>query len=152
MRAPGRGRTSPAMAFKSVVLPAPFAPRIATISWAPTLSATSDRAACLPYATERPDTSSIGLSEIGAHDVRIGEHAGGRTFGNLAAGIHDDAAVAQRADRVHHVLDQDNRQAFVAQRAHQADAGAKLRWIEAGEPFVEQQEVGCQRERTRQFQ
>ena len=84
-----------------------------------------------------PDTSSIVVSEIGADHFGVGEHGVGRALRDLAAGIHDDAAVAQRADRVHDMLDQQDGHAFAAQRAHQRDTLLQLGRIEAGEPFVE---------------
>jgi hypothetical protein len=45
---PPNGRTSPAIALSSVVLPAPFAPRMATASPARSLMLTSSSALCRP--------------------------------------------------------------------------------------------------------
>ena len=89
----------------------------------------------------RPQASAA-LRKIGADDRRIGEHVGGRAFGDLAAAVHHDAAVAQRADRVHDMLDQHDGDAVVASATGSASMPImQLGRIEAGEPFVEQQQA-----------
>ena len=98
----------------------------------------------------RPQASA--LSEIGADHLPVGEHGGGRPFGDLAAGIHHHAAVAKRANGVHHMLDDDDGQTFLAQHLHQRDADLQFGWIEAGEPLVEQQNDRRKRERAGQLE
>src|SRR5918994_6670407 len=152
-RAPAPGGCRPATALSKVDLPAPLAPRMTTISLAATLSAASSTARCLPYWTERPLTSSIGVvPEIGADHFRVGENLGRQARGDQPAGVHHQAAMAERADGVHHVLDQQDGDALPAQASDQADALFQLGRVEAGQPFVEQQQFGIEGERAGKLQ
>src|SRR6187397_1261476 len=92
-------------------------------------------------------TSSIGLSKVGPDDLPISEYGGGRSFRNDAAGIHHHATVAKRANGIHHMLDDDDCQPFLAQHLHQRNADLQFGGIEAGKPLIEQQNARGKRER-----
>src|SRR5512143_3088249 len=72
---PDRARTRPVTALSSVVLPAPFAPTMVTISPGLTCSETRRSTGRLPYPASRLRILSIllprHLSEVDAHDVRV---------------------------------------------------------------------------------
>src|SRR4029453_10501174 len=128
-------------------------PRMTTISLAATLSAASSTARCLPYCTERLLTSSIGaVPEIGADHFGVGQDFGRQAGGDQPAGVHHQAAMAKRADGIHDVLDQQDGDALPAQATDQGDALLQLGRIEAGQPFVEQQQFGIERKRAGKLQ
>src|SRR5262245_66336618 len=84
-------------------------------------------------------TSSIRLSKVGADHFLVSEHGCRRSFRDHATGIHYDATVAERADHIHHVLDDDDRQPFFAQNFYQRDADLQFGRIETGEPLIEEE-------------
>src|SRR5207237_9867242 len=84
----GAGRRA-AVASMSVVLPAPFGPTTVTSSRGRTVSETSQTATASPWATSSRSTSSIGLPEISADDVRVAHDLAWEAFGeDLAAAQH----------------------------------------------------------------
>jgi len=95
-----------------------------------------------PPSNCRPRHSKLVHLPLAAaiHFAVIGEHFGRRPLGDLGAAVHDDAAVAQAADRVHDVLDDDDGAALGAQLLDERNADLELGRIEAGEPFVEQKD------------
>lgn len=70
------------------------------------------------------------------------EHGGRRPLGNLAPCVHHDAAVAERSNGVHHMLDNNDGKPFLPQHLHQGDGDLQLGRIKASQPFVEQQKIG----------
>src|SRR6516162_807521 len=125
---PSRGRTSPATVFMSVVLPAPLGPTMHAMSPAATESETPHSACAAPYATSRWATSSIGTgSEISGHDLRTRHDLVRRALRKHAAVIEHDDAVGHRQDGTHHVLDEHDRGAAVANPAQDLDRAVDLR-------------------------
>jgi hypothetical protein len=107
--------TTPVMQFSKVDLPAPLAPRMATISPGSTRRETPRSAATLPYAACRPSTwrsaSLIGGSQVGFHDLRMAQDISRRAQRQGLAVDHRQAAVAQGPDHRHVVLDDHHRAA-----------------------------------------
>src|SRR5690606_25573846 len=101
---PGLTAMRPPIAFRSVVLPAPLAPRM-TVVWPASASRlTLCSASCLPYQTLMFSSRSIVHPQIGVHDFGVGQDGLRRALGDLLARIEHDAVVAQRTDRLHDVL------------------------------------------------
>src|ERR1700687_577956 len=91
------GLTKPLIAHRSVVLPAPLAPRIATNCPSLTFRLTSISAVMAPYWTVTPDSSSTlrYLSKIGQQHLRILEHVDRFSLGDDTANIEHDDTIAQ---------------------------------------------------------
>src|SRR5215813_7178730 len=106
---PPRGRRRPAMDLSSVLLPAPFGPRSATISPAPTVSVTPPSARTSPYDTSRSCTSSMARlsfdAQIGVEHGGIGGDGRGRSLGDLLARAQHDEPPAEIQERPHDMLD-----------------------------------------------
>ena len=66
---------------------------------------------------------------------------GRRALGDPLAGIHHEDVVVQGANGLHDVLDHEDRDALAADLVDQRDADLRLGGIEAGEPFVEQEQA-----------
>ena len=71
----------------------------------------------------------------------FGADFGRRPLGDLDAEIDDDDAVGNLHHRRHVVLDQEQRDAAVAHRAHHLDGAVGLVGVHAGERLVEQQHL-----------
>src|SRR5215831_19491219 len=107
---------APEMARSRVVLPAPLAPRMATISASSTSRSISCSTLRWPYPAVTPASSSSGTiarPQVGFDDRWITLHRRGRSFGNLASEAQDHHLVGDAHDQVHVVLDQQHRQAVL---------------------------------------
>src|SRR5207302_5220985 len=114
MRPPPRS-TTPEIARKSVVLPAPFGPTIATNSPALTSMETSCSACSPPYDTEMlssRSTCSPLLAEVRFDHVRQVDHRRGTARRDRFTVVEHDEAVGEPHHGMHRVLDDDDRHAF----------------------------------------
>ena len=92
------------------------------------------------------------VAEIGLDHARIARDALRRALGDDAAlGQHIDA-LGQADDRLHHVLDQKDRDAAVADGADDRDHVADLRRVEPGQHLVEQEQLRLGRKRARKLE
>src|SRR5262245_36223260 len=139
------------MALSRVVLPAPFAPRMATTSPARTRIDTSRKAQCRPYECSRPSISSILITQIGANDLTVAQDLLGASLGDLCSGVHDDHAMAQRAHCRHHMLDQYDRQPLRRETPDHGNAALQLALAQAREPLVKQKDPRRRGQGPRQF-
>src|SRR5260370_17184857 len=100
-------RTVPDMARRVVVLPAPLAPRSATMPPASTLSDTPCSALMGPYAATTPFSSSCAIllrPQVGLDDARVGLYFARGAFRDHAAEVEHDDAIADSHDKFHMVL------------------------------------------------
>src|ERR1700689_3293870 len=102
---PENGRTRPAIARTSELLPAPLGPIRPTISLGSTLRSISSRARNGPYLTTSFSTSSMGRAEIMLDDPPILQDVDGRPIDDLLAGDQHDDPVGQLADHLHGMFD-----------------------------------------------
>src|SRR5262245_58661760 len=162
---PARGATRPAMALRSVVLPAPFAPTSATISPGRTSSEAPWRARSpAPYATSSPRTSASGvpgrsvaaparLSEAGSDDLRVPRDLLTRATVDLLPVLQHHHAPLERHHHFHDVLDHADGDAQLGvDTAHQGDRIRRLRGGEAGHRFVQEEEPRLGGERAGNLQ
>src|SRR5260221_1186860 len=117
---------SPAIALRSVLLPAPLAPITASTSPGPTSSATSMSAWKSPDQALRSRTTRIGSGirldpEIDFAHRAAGNHRTRLALAYLAAEIEDQQSIDDGEQRVHDVLDPDDRQAGPAQIGYGRD-------------------------------
>src|SRR3974390_787515 len=155
----------PEIARFSVDFPAPFDPRMAMISPCPTVRSRPCRISVPPYPACTPLTIRIGsgimgsgsalrraLTEVGLYDARICRD-------RLRRSLRDDAAFGQNQDLLrkahhglHHVLDQDDGGAALADGANERqDVGVPGR-IDPGDHFVRKKKPRVDRERARQLE
>src|SRR2546422_9610250 len=142
----------PAIALMSVVLPAPFGPTTVTRSRGRTLSDTSQTATASPWATSRCSTSSIGLSEIRPHDLRVAHDLARKSFGNDLPVAQHHHAIGEVEDGPHDVLDEYDRRAAVANPANEPEGVGHLRRGQTREYLVQQHQARLGRERARQIE
>src|SRR5260370_34197146 len=134
---------SPEMVRKVVVLPAPFEPSRVTTWPSATSNDTSHSATTLPYAERSSATSSrdTRLSKIGLDDVWILGDFVGRALSNLLTEVENDNPVADRANRAHVVLDVQQGDPAIADRANERQHAVELDWRESAADFVEAQQA-----------
>src|SRR5918996_3049175 len=151
---PAIAGSSPAIARKSVVLPAPFEPTIATASPVRTSMSMPSMTGSPRYPAASPTTSSnAGPPEIRVDDLRVPHDDLGRALGEDLAEVEDDCSFGELDHGTHHVLDpQDGRSELVADVPHDLYRGGELRLVEARHHLVEQQHLGLPRERLRQLE
>src|SRR5262249_36889176 len=139
-------RTVAEIARRVVVLPAPFAPRTATISPSPTTRSIPCKACNGPYRAATPRSSSRGMLGPLAAQISL-DHGGvpppprGRPPGDLAPEVEDVNAVGDAHDETHVVLDQQDRQ--LERRSDPPDQARELPDLLVAEPaggLVEQQQ------------
>src|SRR6187549_2084360 len=111
----------PALTLMSVVLPAPLGPTIETKSAGPTDSEISRSATAAPYLASTDLSSSMRFPEKSGDDVAAPHHLFRRSLRDDLAVVEHDDAVRQRPHRAHHVLDEHDRRAFVADPADEAN-------------------------------
>src|SRR4051812_20738918 len=150
---PDVGRIKPEIVRNVVLFPAPLAPSKVTTSPASTCSETPRSASTLPYALETFLSSSSGMAgsfaEIGGNHVRMAQHILGRAFCDLLAEIQYGDLVGDFLDHAHVVVDQEDREAMATQPLQQRDQLLLLGLIQTGTRFIQQQELGMTRKRTR---
>src|SRR5216683_5431302 len=146
---PARGGSRPVMARSKVVLPWPFGPRTTTPS--PLLTARSIPCSTSPppYPATRPLTSSIGgrslgtnrhqVAEIHLDHAAVSKHRRGRTDRDPLPMMDHEDAVGQRLDRLHHVLDHQDRHAGLGNHPDQLDHLRALGRVETAERFIEKE-------------
>src|SRR5229473_2866325 len=161
---PERGRSRPLSVERSVVLPAPFDPTSATISPARISRSTSHSTWTSPYATfsfsVRRRTPSVGmrarlrvlLAEVRLDHRRVDRDLGGRALRDFAPVVEDDDTLAHADDHLHHVLDDDERDAAVVDSAEQDDRLVHLAAAQAGHHLVQQQDARFHRQRSRELE
>src|SRR5260370_551777 len=144
-------RTVPDMARRVVVLPAPLAPRSATMPPASTLSDTPCSALMGPYAATTPFSSSCAIllrPQVGLDDARVGLHFARGAFGDHAAEVEHDDAIADSHDQVHVVLDNQQSQVEVGVKAAQLlRQPVDLLMSQPSGGLVQEQEAGRRDER-----
>src|SRR3954469_18462778 len=144
---PERGRRRPAVAFISVVLPAPFGPMTQTIS--PTATSRSMPASAVtgPYPTTRLRTLSMrgGLracAKVGGDDFRMRPDDCGFALCDAPPEIEDEDVMADRHHDAHVVLHQEHRHALGVDRADHFRNAPGFRGGQTGGGFVEQEHLG----------
>src|SRR5580765_316699 len=111
---PDAARLMPAMRLMSVDFPAPFGPTTQMSSPGSTRSDISRSATAAPYRTSIDRSSSMRFPQERSHDVAPPHHVLGNAFGDDLAVIEHDDPVRQRPYGAHHVLDEHDRRAVVA--------------------------------------
>src|SRR5574341_984114 len=85
----------------------------------------------------------LALEVVGAQvrldDERVGRDLRGRPLGDLAAVVEDDHPVGQAHDRVHDMLDHDDRDAALTDLPDEVEERRTLHRVQPGDGFVEQQ-------------
>src|SRR6266581_2724782 len=97
-------------------------------------------------------TSNTGLPEVGGDHVRLAHHRARIALGDDAAVTQHDDAVGQLQHGAYDVLDEDDGRSARADLADQADRGVDLGVSEAGEHFVEKEQVRARSERAGQLE
>src|SRR5262245_4923220 len=146
--------SSPAIARKSVVLPAPFEPTIATASPERTSTSIPSITRSPRYPAARPATSSNARPpEIRVDDPRVAHHDLGRALYQELAEVENDDSLGELGDGAHHVLDPEDRQSELVQDvADDLDRRGELRIVEPCHHLVEQQHLGLPCKRLRQLE
>src|SRR5262245_36131698 len=146
--------SSPAIARKSVVLPAPFEPTMATASPARTSTAMPSITRSPRYPAARPATSSNARPpEIRVDDPWVSHDDLWRALGQELAEVENDHALGELGDGAHHVLDPQDRQSeLVPDVADDLDRRGELRIVETRHDLVQQQHPGLPCERLRQLE
>src|SRR3954471_6100166 len=150
---PARARCRPAITLISVLLPAPLGPTTHTSSPRSTCNDTSHSAGAAPYAACTFTTSSMGrLSQVGTHHIGVAHHFARLSLRDQLAVVQHHDAVRQRHHRAHHVLDEDDGGALVADATDQLDGVVDLAGRQAREHLVQQHQARPGRQRARQLQ
>src|SRR5262245_45909865 len=153
---PAVGRTMPQMALSSVDLPAPLLPTSVTISPASTRRLTWRRICTSPYPALSCSISSTGAlrvtaSEVGGHHVGVAEHLRGRALRQLLAVEENHDAIREVANGLHHVLDDDEGGAAIADALDEGDGGVDLGGVEPGHDLVQEEHGGAHGQRACQL-
>src|SRR5919109_985007 len=145
---PALGWRSPEIARRRVVLPAPFAPMMATTSPCPTSIDRSCRMTVGPYPAVTLETLSIDevLAQIGRDDAAVADDLLRATFRDHLAGVDHHDPTGQTHNGLHVVLDGDHGDAGVANGADGFDHLLRLRLVLTGHHLVEQEDRGLGRE------
>src|SRR5438067_434392 len=139
---PEVGRSRPAMHLSNVDLPAPFAPTSATSSPAETDNETPRSTATPAYPALSPRTSMPRSgTEIRLDDARIARDFPRRALRDHSPGFEHDHSLADGHDDFHHVLDEQQRHAALAQRPEHAQRIARLCPVESRKRLVQDEEV-----------
>src|SRR3954463_4056889 len=114
-------RCTPDSALMRVVLPAPLGPTTTTSAPAFTSRLTPSTAGAAPYVTRKSRASSMRGPKVRVDHLRVAHHLARQAGCNrLAVGQHDDA-VGELHHGAHHVLDEDDGRALLADGAHEPD-------------------------------
>src|SRR5687768_9418911 len=116
--------TVPDTALKSVVLPAPLGPTIATNLPASTESETSASAFSPPYDTLSPSMRSTrhpSLAEIGLDHLCIGRYRFRAAGGEERAVVEHEQTLGEAHHGFHRVLDDDDGETGGGERAHRGE-------------------------------
>src|SRR3990172_4137654 len=136
--------------FMKVLLPAPLAPMMETISPFRTSRDTPSRARIDPYRTRRPVTlrrrGGASFTKVGLLHAGIPLDVARGALGDLLAEVEDDDVVGDVHDDVHVVLDEEQRQAASLQAEQEGHQLGRLGRGHAREGLVEQQEPRLQGE------
>src|SRR3989475_7207559 len=149
---PAVAHTSPLRVPSKVDLPAPLAPTSATSSLGaismsiPKSTGPAAKPAVSPLTrssgsavTEPPRVS---LAEVGLDDALVAQDDVWRPIGKRPAEVEDDDPLTHADDHTHHVFDEDDGHAGVANGAHDVERVVDLDVVEAGHDLVEQQQPG----------
>src|SRR5579875_426010 len=166
---PARGRLSPEIARRRVVLPAPLAPRTAVTDPAAACRLTPSSARIAPYSQTRSCTSSIAgalslspprlrlrtsarrsrlLAQIGGYHARVAAHRRGITGRNHTPEVKRHEPFADVRHKLHVVIDKHHRHC-AAQPVQQLHELLELARIEPARGLIEQQQLRLPDERTR---
>src|SRR5689334_16072548 len=94
---PVRG-ANPDTALRTVLLPAPFGPRSATMRPARTVTLTPQSTWKPPYPASRPSMASMALPEVGLAQERIGRNLRRRSGGDNPAEVQSENTIGERHD------------------------------------------------------
>src|SRR5215469_9292239 len=158
-----RARTSPATLLRSVLLPAPLAPITATASPRSTSIETPNKAWKSPSPASSSRTARSGGSGIGRNfhidlpqidfgDLRTLDHRARFAVGNERAVMQNEEAIDAGKERMHDVLDPDDRHPAPPDLANERDQVPTFVFGEPAGDFVEEQHLRIGRQRARQFQ
>src|SRR5580700_1556122 len=142
---PATGLINPEIAFKVVVFPAPLAPISTTSSARSTTIERSRTAATLPYRHCRPSTVSTcrPLAEISPDHFRVRLDLSRRAIGDDAASAEADDPIGNAHHRAHVVLDEEHRDAPLADLRERSHETRLLGRVHARHRLVQQQERGA---------
>src|SRR5512136_1988983 len=147
---PAEDFTIPLIAISVVDFPAPFAPRMATLSPSWTARSIPWRTSTFPYLTRRSRTaSSMGSvlrPEVGFYDLRVALDGFRRAFGDLGAELQNDDLLAGLHDKRHVVLDEKGRDPPLLDPAKRADERRRLLLVHSACRFVEDDEPRLRRQ------
>src|SRR5918996_975963 len=151
---PAIAGSSPAIARKNVVFPAPFEPTIATASPVRTSTSIPSMTGSPRYPAASPTTSSNSSPpEIRVDDLRVPHDDLGRALRQDLAEVEDDRSLGELDDGAHHVLDpQDGSPERVADVPYDRDRSDDLGLVEARHHLVEQQHARLACKRLRQLE
>src|SRR3990172_4518471 len=145
---PCRGRSSPRTVFRVVVLPAPLAPIMVTISPRSTRREIPLRAWMFPYAAWTASSLSIrvlhdpALPEIRLDHSGILLHVGRRALGDLYAVVQDRHPIRDPHHHLHPVLDEQYGEVhFPPQPSDELCQGLRLSGVHSGRRLVQEQEL-----------
>src|SRR6266568_1076286 len=145
---PPDGWRSPLMARRVVDFPAPFAPRMVTISPWFTVSEMPCSASTLPYFTRSPSSSRSGpgtldllRAEVGFDDARVGLDRGRRALGDLLPVLQHHDVLAGAHDEAHVVLDEQDGDAAPLDLADELDEEVRLLLVHPPGRLVEDEQL-----------
>ena len=92
------------------------------------------------------------LAEVSPHDLGPPHHVVGTALGEHFPVVEDNDAIGQRHHRTHHVLDEDNGRALLADAPDQRDGLVDLARRQTAQHLVEQDQPRSRGQRTRQLE
>src|SRR6476661_5696017 len=155
---PSTWRCSPMTERSSVVLPAPLRPTRVTTSPGSTRRSTSVRTLASPYQADSPAISRVwsdmlvsGLSEVCGDDLVVVPDLFVGALGEHLPGLQHGDGVGQGADDVHVVVDEHDGAAG-RDLLDQGDGPVDVLEAHACGGFVEQQQLGVERQGERELE
>src|SRR5918998_162951 len=151
---PALGRMKPEIVRRVVVLPAPFAPMIATSSPGCTSNVTPCMTWRLPYPAETFSRASMLLlvSQVRLYNAGILCHLFRGSAGKHLPVVKDLDVIRERHDRGHDVFHEQHRYPLAPDLAQQLDNLVALGGHQPGEDLVQQQQRGFEAERLGKLQ
>src|SRR6516164_8973255 len=149
---PFDGLRNPLMVFNSVVLPAPFAPRIASTSPRESSRSTPRRIWCVPYPACKPLIwrTGSGVPEVGIQNLLVTPDLIRRPLRDFLASIQHGNDVRAFHDHVDGMLDEENAHAALAREPpDHVDQVVACRRRQADGGLIEQKQWRICRNRTR---